>query len=221
VVSEAACCGALPHHLGKTDQARALAAARIEAWSREIETGDLDAIVVTASGCGSEIKDYGHLFRDHPTLAGPAAKVAALALDITELLDRIGLPPTRPRGLRVAYHAACSLQHGQQVTDAPKRLLAAAGFEVVEPREAHLCCGSAGTYNMLQPQIATRLRDRKAETLAVLEADVIAAGNLGCISQLAPSLAAPIVHTVQLLDWATGGPVPPGVRTAAPHRKQL
>jgi glycolate oxidase iron-sulfur subunit len=220
VVSEAACCGALPHHLGKADQARALAATRIEAWSREIDAGGLEAIVVTTSGCGSEVKDYGHLFRDHPTLAEPAARVAALALDITELLDRTGLPPVRPKGLKVAYHSACSLQHGQQVTDAPKRLLAAAGFEVVEPREAHLCCGSAGTYNMLQPQIATRLRDRKAETLAVLEADVVAAGNLGCISQLAPSLAAPIVHTVQLLDWATGGPVPPGVRTA-PHRKQL
>ncbi|HET9161486.1 MAG TPA: glycolate oxidase subunit GlcF [Caulobacteraceae bacterium] len=210
-VSEPACCGGLPHHLGKMDQARALAAGRIEAWNREIEAHGLDAIVVTTSGCGTEIKDYGHMFRDHPALAKPAARVSALALDITELLERTGLPPVQPKRLRVAYHAACSLQHGQQVKDTPRRLLAAAGFEVLEPRESHLCCGSAGTYNMLQPSIATQLRERKAEHLAALDADVIAAGNLGCMMHLAPALIAPIVHTVQLLDWATGGPRPQSV----------
>jgi glycolate oxidase iron-sulfur subunit len=211
IVSEPACCGALPHHLGRNDQARMLAAARIRGWAREIDTGGLDAILVTASGCGTEIKDYGHLFRDDANLAEPAAKVAALALDITELIERTGLPPAQPKRLRVAYHSACSLQHGQQVRETPQRLLRAAGFEVVEPREAHLCCGSAGTYNMLQPQIAGALRDRKAETLATLGADVIAAGNLGCMNQLATAVSAPIVHTVQLLDWATGGPRPPSL----------
>lgn len=212
VVSEPACCGALPHHLGKLTQAQALAAARVQGWRGEIDGEGLDAIVVTASGCGSELKDYGHLLRDHPTLAEPAARVANLACDITELVDRLGLPPTAPRGTRVAYHSACSLQHGQQITQTPQRLLRAAGFEVVEPREGHLCCGSAGTYNMLQPAIAKRLRDRKADNLAVLQADVICAGNLGCMSQLAPALSAPIVHTVQLLDWASGGLPPPGLK---------
>ncbi|MBV8593028.1 MAG: glycolate oxidase iron-sulfur subunit [Caulobacteraceae bacterium] len=212
VVTEAACCGALAQHLGKAERAKALARAQIEAWTAEMEAGGLDAIVVAASGCGTSVKDYGHLFRSDPRWAARAAAVSALALDITELAETIAL---RPRavgaGLTVAYHAACSLQHGQQVREAPRRLLAEAGFAVVEPGEAHLCCGSAGTYNLLQPEIASALGARKAERLAATAADVVAAGNLGCITQIAAYVDRPVVHTAQLLDWATGGPIPAGL----------
>ena len=207
------CCGALPHHLGKTSRAHDLARSQIEAWTREIETGGLDAIVITASGCGTTVKDYGFMFRDDPVWAEKAAAVSRLALDVTELLDRIDLaPPTVPTGLTVAYHSACSLQHGQSVKSAPQRLLARAGFQVVEPREAHLCCGSAGTYNMLQPTIAGQLRDRKVSNLQATGADVIAAGNIGCLTQVGSAAQLPVVHTVELLDWATGGPKPAGLR---------
>jgi glycolate oxidase iron-sulfur subunit len=201
------CCGALPHHLGQ--DATAYARANIEAWSREIAAGGLDAIVINASGCGTTVKDYGFMFRNHPTLAKPAAQISALAQDITELMQHIGLhAPTQSAALRVAYHSACSLQHGQKITQAPKSLLQAAGFTVLDIPEGHLCCGSAGTYNLLQPELATRLRDRKLANIAALAPDVIAAGNIGCITQLATGTETPIVHTVELLDWATGGPRP-------------
>jgi glycolate oxidase iron-sulfur subunit len=208
VVAEGAgCCGALTHHLG--EDAHGFVRANVEAWSREIERGGLDAIVVNASGCGTMVKDYGHIFRNDARLAAPAREIAARARDISELLDEIGLrPPASPSGLRVTYHSACSLQHGQQVREPPKRLLAAAGFTVLDVPEAHLCCGSAGTYNLLQPEIAARLRERKAANIARTAPDVVAAGNLGCLTQLAPALGVPVLHTVELLDWATGGPKP-------------
>ncbi len=204
------CCGALRHHLGQggTDQARA----NIAAWSREIAAGGLDAIVINASGCGTTVKDYGFMFRDDPALAGPAAAISALARDITELMGEIGLGAVvNATGQRVAYHSACSLQHGQQVTKQPKRLLAEAGFTVAEIPEGHLCCGSAGTYNLLQPAIATQLRDRKVANIARVHPDLIAAGNIGCLTQIAGGTRVPVVHTVELLDWATGGPRPEGV----------
>ncbi len=204
IVSASGCCGALTHHLGQGghDYARA----NIEAWSRE---PDLDAIVVNASGCGTMVKDYGFMFRDDAALAGPAARISALARDITELMTEIGLlPPTITTGQRVAYHSACSLQHGQQISLQPKRLLAAAGFEVVDVPEGHLCCGSAGTYNILQPEIATALRDRKVVNIEATGPDLIATGNIGCITQIASGTRVPVVHTVELLDWATGGPRP-------------
>jgi len=203
------CCGALVHHMGR--EAASLEAARrnVDAWTREIESGGLAAIVVTASGCGTTIKDYGFLLRDDPAYSEKAARVSDLARDISEVLLDAELPLGDGRGLTVAYHAACSLQHGQKVTDAPKRLLAGAGYAVRTPIEAHLCCGSAGTYNILQPEIAGKLGDRKAENLGRLQADVIATGNIGCAMQLAPRLGVPVVHTIELLDWATGGPVPP------------
>ncbi|HEX4260503.1 MAG TPA: heterodisulfide reductase-related iron-sulfur binding cluster, partial [Acetobacteraceae bacterium] len=175
--------------------------------------GGLDAIIVNTSGCGTMLKDYAFLFRTAPDdLRAKAEQVAGLACDITEFLARFGYAPTRaPPGLRVAYHSACSLQHGQRVTDAPKALLRAAGFEVVEPTEAHLCCGSAGTYNIMQPEIADRLRARKLDRLRAIRPDVIAAGNIGCITQLAGG-GVPVVHTVALLDWMAGGPAPlPGL----------
>ena len=210
VVAEGAgCCGALTHHMGRRTDARIAAAAAIAAWSREIDRGGLDAIIINTSGCGTTVKDYGHLFRnDDEPLRGQAARVAALAMDVTEFVQRLGYTPTRPSpGLTVAYHAACSLQHGQRITEAPKQLLREAGFTVREPEEAHICCGSAGTYNMLQPEIASRLKARKLAKLSATGADLIAAGNLGCLTQLAgPDL--PTVHTVELLDWMAGGPRP-------------
>jgi glycolate oxidase iron-sulfur subunit len=205
------CCGALVHHMGR--EAAALEAARrnVDAWTALIERGGLDAILVTASGCGTTIKDYGFMLRDDPAYADNAARVSALAKDVSEVLAEAELPPGDGHGLTVAYHAACSLQHGQQVTEAPRRLLAAAGYVVRTPAEAHLCCGSAGTYSILQPEIAGRLGDRKAANLARLDADVIATGNIGCAMQIGQRAAVPVVHTVELLDWATGGPMPPAM----------
>ena len=201
------CCGALTHHMGKEDMAHASAAANIRAWMAEKRAGGLDAIVINTSGCGTTVKDYGHMFRTDP-LAEEAATVAGLAKDISEVLTRIGLPEGAPKGLRVAYHAACSLQHGQQIKSAPKDLLKRVGFEVVEPADSHLCCGSAGTYNLLQPEISQELKRRKVATLEAKAPQVIAAGNIGCMMQIGSGTAIPVVHTVELLDWATGGPQP-------------
>jgi glycolate oxidase iron-sulfur subunit len=207
VAAGAGCCGALTHHLGQGGHAEARA--NIVAWSAEIARGGLDAIVINASGCGTTVKDYGFMFRDDPVLAEPARKISTLARDITELMSEIGLhQPTTPTGQRVAYHSACSLQHGQQVKQQPKRLLEAAGFVVTDIPEGHLCCGSAGTYNLLQPDIATQLRDRKIANIARVGPTMIAAGNIGCMTQIASGTAIPVVHTVELLDWATGGPKP-------------
>ncbi|PLL11768.1 glycolate oxidase iron-sulfur subunit [Tabrizicola sp. TH137] len=205
------CCGALTHHMGREAEAHGFAAANIRAFMAEVKGEGLDAIVINTSGCGTTVKDYGHMFRTE-ALAEEAKLVAGLACDISELLVRIGLPegaaPVRAGGMRVAYHAACSLQHGQQVKSAPKDLLKRVGFEVVEPADSHLCCGSAGTYNLLQPEISRELKARKVRTLEAKGPDVIAAGNIGCMMQIGSGTGVPVVHTVELLDWATGGPVP-------------
>jgi len=203
------CCGAIVHHMGRAAQARHLALDTIRAWTDEAEARGLDAIVINTSGCGTEIKDYGHTFRDDPVWAEPAARVSALTRDISEYMAEIGLKPaTETTGLIVAYHAACSLQHGQKVTGQPKALLAAAGFAVKDVPEGHLCCGSAGTYNLLQPEIADQLKARKLANIARTRPHVIATGNVGCITQLAGDAGVPVLHTVELLDWATGGPKP-------------
>ena len=200
------CCGALTHHMGKHERAMASARANIGGWTREIDGDGLDAIVVNTSGCGTTLKDYGFMFRDEPEREA-AERVSALTKDISEYLLGIGYAPTVPApALRVTYHSACSLQHGQGVTEAPKALLRTAGFQIAEAAEPHLCCGSAGTYNILQPEIAKRLRARKLGNIAQTAPDVIAAGNIGCITQLSGDV--PVVHTVQLLDWMTGGPRP-------------
>jgi glycolate oxidase iron-sulfur subunit len=205
----AGCCGALPHHLGKTDDSLRYARANIEAWSREIESGGLDCIVVNASGCGTSVKDYGHMFRNAPTLAEKAAQISSIAKDVTELVHDIGFAPTgeAPK-LRVAYHSACSLQHGQKISQEPVALLRAAGFDVVAVPEGHICCGSAGTYNVLQPEFADELLSRKAANIESVAPDVVAAGNIGCIVQLRSGTPTPVLHTVELLDWASGGPKP-------------
>ncbi|MBC7801624.1 MAG: glycolate oxidase subunit GlcF, partial [Gemmatimonadaceae bacterium] len=205
------CCGALTHHMGKHDPAMASARANIAGWTREMDGDGLDAILVNTSGCGTTVKDYGFMFRSEPAeWAARAERVSALTMDITEYLATLDYGPTRAApGLRVAYHAACSLQHGQKITAPPKMLLKRAGFTVVEPAEAHLCCGSAGTYNLVQPEIAGRLRERKLANLAATSPDLIAAGNIGCITQLSGGV--PVIHTVELLDWMAGGPRPAGL----------
>ena len=206
------CCGALVHHMGRKAEALDFARANVDAWIAEIERQGLDAILVTASGCGTTIKEYGFMLREDPAYAEKAARVSALAKDVTEFLAQIELPPaSNPQGLRVAYHAACSLQHGQGVTAAPKQLLQRAGFDVRTPAEAHLCCGSAGVYNIVQPDLAEAIGRRKAENLDRLDADVIALGNIGCATQIALRTTVPVVHTVELLDWVYGGPVPPSL----------
>ena len=207
------CCGALTHHMGRASESHAMAAANIRALAAEMDGEGLDALVINTSGCGTTVKDYGHLFADGP-LAEDAARVAAIAKDVTEVMADImadsGLSdPTGAEPLRVAYHSACSLQHGQQVRGAPKELLKAAGFTVVEPRDAHICCGSAGTYNLLQPAISADLKARKVEAITATRPQVIAAGNIGCMMQIGSGTDVPVVHTVELLDWATGGPRPP------------
>ena len=207
VARGAGCCGALTHHMGKTGESHATAAKNIRAWTDEMDGEGLDAIVINTSGCGTTVKDYGHMFAQD-ALADDAARVAGIALDISELLTRLEIPEGEAKGLRVAYHAACSLQHGQKVKSAPKDLLKRAGFEVVEPADSHLCCGSAGTYNLMQPEISAKLKDRKVRTLEAKKPEVIAAGNIGCMMQIGSGTEVPVVHTVELLDWATGGPKP-------------
>ena len=202
------CCGALVHHMGRDAQARALARQTIDVWTAELEKG-LDAIIITASGCGTTIKDYGFMFRDEPAYAGKARRVSEAAKDIVEYMLSLGLnPEPRESDLVVAYHSACSMQHGQQIRTEPKTLLKQAGFTVKDVPEGHICCGSAGTYNLLQPEIATRLRARKVANIERIRPDVIATGNIGCITQIGKGTDIPIVHTAELLDWATGGPAP-------------
>jgi glycolate oxidase iron-sulfur subunit len=203
------CCGALTHHMGREDSAHGHAKRTIDAWIAEMDGPGLDAIVVTASGCGTTIKDYGFMFRDDPAYAEKAARVSAIAKDVTEYMAEIGLlPPVEDTDLVVAYHSACSMQHGQAIRTEPKNLLKKAGFTVKDVPEGHICCGSAGTYNILQPEIAARLRDRKVANIERVKPDLIATGNIGCATQIGKGTDIPILHTVELLDWATGGPRP-------------
>jgi glycolate oxidase iron-sulfur subunit len=219
VADGAGCCGALTHHMGKVDQSHGSAAANIKAWAREMDGAGLDAIVINTSGCGTTVKDYGHMFRNEP-LAADAARVSAIAMDVSEVLidlideESVAGARTQHGGMKVAYHAACSLQHGQKIKTHPKTLLKAAGFEVVEPADSHLCCGSAGTYNLMQPEISKQLKTRKVRTLEAKHPDIIAAGNIGCMMQIGSGTEVPIVHTVELLDWATGGPKPSALKTS-------
>jgi len=208
----AGCCGALVHHLGREAAALAFARANIEVWERERLAAGLDAVVINASGCGTTVKDYGFMLRGDRAYAEKASRVALLARDVSEVAATLGFDKRPNVSLashrRVAYHSACSMQHGQRLHAEPQALLSAAGFVPVEVPEGHLCCGSAGTYNILQPELATALRERKLVNIASTRPDVVATGNIGCIVQLGPGSPVPVVHTVELLDWATGGPVP-------------
>ena len=215
VVVDIPCCGALPQHMGAADFAKARAAQAVEGWWAETREGGgagLDAVVITTSGCGTTIKDYGHALKDDPALAEKARQIASLALDVSEWMQRVGLQlPITPPGGRVAYHSACSLQHGQKQKTAPPALLQEAGFTPLEIPDGHFCCGSAGTYNILQPELSDGLKRRKQDNIRSTGPDLVAAGNLGCILQLKNGLDVPVLHLVQLLDWATGGPRPDGI----------
>ena len=218
VIAEGAgCCGALTHHMGKTSDSHATAAKNIRAWVAEMDGEGLDAIVINTSGCGTTVKDYGHMFRNDP-LAAEAKRVSEIAMDVSEVLMKLDLPEGADKGMTIAYHAACSLQHGQKIKTYPKDLLKKAGFTVVEPADSHLCCGSAGTYNLMQPEISGQLKQRKVRTLEARNPDVIAAGNIGCMMQIGSATEVPIVHTVELLDWANGGPKPPALCDGAEKR---
>jgi glycolate dehydrogenase iron-sulfur subunit len=223
VAPGAGCCGALVHHLGREAAAIAMAKRNVDAWTRVIDKGDpVDAVVVNASGCGTTVKDYGHLLAREPKHAERAAKIAGMARDVTEFIGSYDLgPPKRWSSLRVAYHSACSMQHGQRIVDEPRKLLRNAGFTVVEIPEGHLCCGSAGSYNLLQPAIAADLRERKVDNIKSVRPDLVATGNIGCLTQLASGMDIPIAHTVELLDWAYGGPMPRGLEALAKHVKDV
>jgi glycolate oxidase iron-sulfur subunit len=224
VTKGSGCCGALSHHLGQEAAALRFARANIDSWERERLASRLDAVVINASGCGTTVKDYGFMLREDPDYAEKAARIAALARDVTEVAESLGVSNTAPvvtaPNRRVAYHSACSMQHGQGIHAGPKNLLSAVGFEPLEVPEGHLCCGSAGTYNLLQPEIAATLRDRKLANIAATGADLVATGNIGCITQLAAECPVPIVHTVELLDWATGGPEPKVLQRAQQTRRR-
>lgn len=212
VSSGSGCCGALTYHLGDEAAAIQFAKRNVDAWSKELAKGPVDAIISNASGCGTTVKDYGHLLKREPEYAARAARISSLARDISEFLGEYELgPPKRWSSLRIAYHPACSLQHGQRIKEQPRELLSKAGYSVVDIPESHICCGSAGTYNIMQPELAGELRDRKAKNIKRVKPDLVAAGNIGCITQLAGQVDVPVVHTVELLDWAYGGPVPRGL----------
>lgn len=203
------CCGALVHHMGREDDALEAARNNVNAWIRQIEMGGLDAIIITTSGCGTTVKDYGHMLRLDPAYADKAAKVSALAKDITEFLMTLDLPASDAgAGIRLAYHSACSMQHGQKIKDQPKRLLTNAGFTVLDIPEGHLCCGSAGTYNIMQPEIAGKLKARKIANIERVKPELIAAGNIGCMTQIGSGIDVPILHTVEILNWVYGGKKP-------------
>jgi len=216
VAAGAGCCGALTYHLGDEAGAVEFAKRNVDAWSHEMAKEPVDAVIVNASGCGTTVKDYGHLLKREPEYAARAARISSIARDVSEFIGKYDLgPPKRWSSLRVAYHPACSLQHGQGIKEVPRDLLVKAGYSVVDIPESHICCGSAGTYNILQPEIAGQLRDRKAKNIKRMKPDVVATGNIGCITQLSGQLDVPVVHTVELLDWAYGGPVPLGLEGLA------
>jgi glycolate oxidase iron-sulfur subunit len=227
VANGAGCCGALVHHLGREQEAQAQVKRNIDAWMKEISKEPIDAILINASGCGTMVKDYGHVLAHDTEYRDKAAQIAGLARDVSEFLIEVDIgAPVRWSSIKVAYHSACSLQHGQRITEEPKALLTKAGYSVADVPEGHICCGSAGTYNILQPDIARQLKERKIANIKTSRPDVVAAGNIGCITQLASGMTIPIVHTVELLDWAYGGPVPRGLEALeqyvsnVPHPKR-
>ena len=209
VASNASCCGALVHHLGKEAAAHEAARNNVAVWMSEVEGDGLDAIVINTSGCGTTLKDYGFLLKEDTDWAQKATKIASLCKDVSEIIKLLNLADIKIHNQpNIVYHSACSMQHGQDLHNEPRELLKSAGFEVRDPVEGHLCCGSAGTYNLLQPEISERLKTRKVKNLEAQNADVIATGNIGCLVQISGATKVPVLHTVELLDWATGGPVP-------------
>ena len=210
LLSEPACCGALEHHLGKTALAEKRFKQNIVDWLKRVDELDLEALIVNASGCGTMLKDYGHLFRHDEALAADAGRISRISRDIAEFLsDRpLAAGNDKLKHIRIAYQSPCSMQHGQKIDAQPLDLLKQAGFTVQELPEKYMCCGSAGTYNLLQPEIAGELGKRKAAYIEQAKVNVIASGNLGCMMHLRQFTDVPLAHTAELLDWATGGPKP-------------
>jgi glycolate oxidase iron-sulfur subunit len=205
VAGEEACCGSLTHHMGKEHDAINRARRSVDQWTKAA----VDAVVITASGCGTTIKDYGHMLRLDAQYTDKAKAISAKAKDISEFLGEADIAAgAQEKGIRVAYHSACSMQHGQKLKTQPQALLRKAGFDVVEIAEGHLCCGSAGTYNILQPEISDRLLTRKAVNIAKTEPQIVATGNIGCMTQIGRAVDVPVVHTIELLNWACGGSKP-------------
>ncbi|WP_069622804.1 glycolate oxidase subunit GlcF [Methyloceanibacter marginalis] len=212
VVKDEGSSGAVAHSLGHEEEAQGHARHNIDALTALMRERLLDAIIVTDGGRGAMLKDYGNLLARDRGYAERAEYVSGLARDITEYLDEIGLnPPVMWTGLKVAYHSACSLRHGQKLEALPRALLEQAGYTLTDIPEGHLCCGSAGVYNILQPDLAGQLRDRMLKNIESISPDVIVVGNIGCMALLQGGTDVPIVHTVELLDWATGGPCPPAL----------
>jgi glycolate oxidase iron-sulfur subunit len=201
-MASAGCCGSLVHHLGREEQAKDWARRAIVAFERE---GPFDGVLITATGCSAHLKDLTHLFADDPAWAARAAAFAAKARDFLDLATPM---PALPKTVRVAWQAPCSLQNGLRLADAGKALLKSAGFEVLDIAESHLCCGSAGSYSILQPKIAGELRARKLSNIAAVKPDVIATANIGCLHHLSGPDAPPIVHIAELIDWAEDGAAP-------------
>ena len=217
VAKGSGCCGAISHHVGQEKTTKRFMKANVDAWTYEIDfdqaSANVDAIIVNASGCGTMVKDYAFMLRNDKAYAEKSQRISELTRDVSEFVSEMDVLPNSDRvGLRVTYHSACSLQHGQEITATPQKLLAALGFKVSEPDEAHLCCGSAGTYNLMQPEIASQLRDRKVAHISRTLPDVIATGNIGCMIQIQDAVEVPVLHTVELLDWGTGGPRPEGLK---------
>ena len=210
LLSEPACCGAIEHHLGKTALAQKRFRQNIIDWIKQVDELGLEALIVNASGCGTMLKDYGHLFRHDETLAADAGRISGMSRDIAEFLSDQQPVTGNPelKHIRVAYQSPCSMQHGQKIDAQPLELLRHAGFTVQELPEKYMCCGSAGTYNLLQPEIAGELGNRKAAHIEQANVNVIASGNLGCMMHIRQFTDVPFVHTAELLDWATGGPKP-------------
>ncbi len=222
VPRDVGCCGALVHHMGREDEARQAVKKNVDAWYQLMLSEPLDAVIINASGCGTTVKDYGHMLSGDPDYADRAKEISSITRDVTEFLyDYEQDAPQNWSSIVVAYHSACSMQHGQQISEQPKELLRKAGFTVVDVPEGHICCGSAGVYNILQPELATELRDRKVWNIELVKPDIIATGNIGCITQISGGTAIPVVHTVELLDWALGGPIPDGLETLASSSKNI
>ena len=211
VMPDIECCGSLNHHLGKKEKAEKCFVRNIKSWHSEYLTNGLGAIISNTSGCGTTLKDYGHIFRNDKELKKQAKKISELTKDITEYLDenlKLNIKKNKEKKYKIAYHSACSMQHGQRIHDQPKQLISKTGNEVLDIPEGHLCCGSAGTYNILHQKMAKSLLKNKVSNIEKIEPDFISTGNIGCMTQISTGTRIPIIHTVELLDWFTGGPKP-------------
>ena len=206
------CCGSLNHHLGKSDIANKTFKKNILIWYDEYLKNGLDAIISNTSGCGTTLKDYGFIFRSEKELKKKAKKISELTKDISEYLDENVklnfIENSEQKEYRIAYHSACSMQHGQKVHNIPKKLLQKTGNKIFDIPDGHICCGSAGTYNLLQNDIAKKLLENKIDNIKKINPQFISTGNVGCITQIASGTTIPILHTVEIIDWYTGGPKP-------------